>query len=411
MMSNSKIRSAMQAIKINKKMRDLKIKHEIRKKFVFNDSWKRSDVTRFSPQHPDISDFYRQYTFDNQRQFGKDIVQSFLDLNTTHVLAVAPTQSGKTGSMLAIIYEFTHLSNRNINVPVEHIFIFTGHSSREWLLQTRERFPNILENNILHRNNYKQFIKRVKHLSNVLIIFDESHIANKFGQTLYNIYHQTSFFDIKHLYQNNIKIVHFTATPDSLLQHTHIWGNSLKVCNMRVPKQYVSIQTYIDNKQIFQMKPLIDHKHNILELLNFIQADNPFYHIIRTPRGDKHFALIQQFKLNFKQFDFEFISEPTYYHTQRTSIFELFMKKPKKHTFIFIIDKLRCAKTIHIQHVRIIYERFVLKPNYESILQGLAGRTTGFHDNFKQIIILSQVNSLIFTIRKKHTTTNIFNPF
>ena len=53
-----------------------------------------------------------------------------------------PTQSGKTGSMLSII--FNAISHPTHAVPIHNIYIFTPHSSREWLLQTRERFPPLL---------------------------------------------------------------------------------------------------------------------------------------------------------------------------------------------------------------------------------------------------------------------------
>ena len=41
-----------------------------------------------------------------------------------------------------------------------------------------------------------------------------------------------------------------------------------------------------------------------------------------------------------------------YYHIH-------FKDKPTIHTFVFIIDKLRCAKSLHIQHISILYDRFV----------------------------------------------------
>ena len=50
--------------------------------------------------------FYDQFTFQNQHQFANDISNAFLDLHILNVLAIAPTQSGKTGSMLSICYQF-----------------------------------------------------------------------------------------------------------------------------------------------------------------------------------------------------------------------------------------------------------------------------------------------------------------
>ena len=54
-----------------------------------------------------IKDHYEQ-TFENQKSFGKKISNMFEQDNSLYnVLAMAPTQSGKTGSMIAVVYEFS----------------------------------------------------------------------------------------------------------------------------------------------------------------------------------------------------------------------------------------------------------------------------------------------------------------
>ena len=377
------------SLAIDKKKKEVRIKRAISKTFVFNPLWKRAQFPcKTTHTDKDILHFYNTQTFDNQRLFGSQIYKQFSDdLNVTHVLAIAPTQSGKTGSMLAIIKEFndTHASHR---VDIQNVFIFTGHSSKEWTTQTKLRFPSHMANRILHRNQLKLFIQQVQDLDNILIIFDESHIANKFGQTLFSLYNSLGFFNIKRLYTKNIKIVHFTATPHSLLQHTHIWQNSLKVVHMQVPDNYVSFQHYLLNNQILPCKPLHGNYEHIRQLKDVIDIHDPFFHIIRTPRGNAHKELIQDFKLVFKQFNFRFISEP-FDLKQQDSIDTLLQYKPPVHTFIFIIDKLRCAKSISIKHVQICYDRFVSTPNYDSVLQGLLGRCTGYHTHTSQIRIFT----------------------
>ena len=71
-----------------------------------------------------IKDFYEK-TFDNQKSFGKKISKLFEeDTSLFNVLAIAPTQSGKTGSMIAVIYEF--FKSDTMRMPKNNIFIFTG---------------------------------------------------------------------------------------------------------------------------------------------------------------------------------------------------------------------------------------------------------------------------------------------
>ena len=59
--------------------------------------------------------------------------------------------------------------------------------------------------------------------------------------------------------------------------------------------------------------------------------------------------------------------------------------KPSVHTFIFIKETLRCAKTIDKTYVGVLYERASRRVSDSSIIQGLAGRATGYH-NFPLII-------------------------
>ena len=202
--------------KLLKQKKEIRDKRNISKIFVFDDTWQRTSFPCNEAPDTALEQYFQNHTFDNQRQFGAEIYSAFHDLNTTHVIAIAPTQSGKTGSMLAIAREFNRQNAHN-RVDVNNIFIFTGHSSTEWTIQTKKRFPKSMEQRILHRNNAKRFINMAANLDNILIIFDESHIANKYGQTLYSIYKQLGFFNIKRLYSKNIKIVHFTATPDSII--------------------------------------------------------------------------------------------------------------------------------------------------------------------------------------------------
>jgi len=373
--------------KLLKKHKEVRIKRAISKHFVFDDAWIRKSFGVIGRADQHIEQLYQNDTFENQRQFGRNICLAFHDLNVTHVLAVAPTQSGKTGSMLASIREFNK-NDAKYRVDYDNIFIFTGHSSIEWTQQTKQRFPDSMHKRIFHRNQLGLFIKLVKDLDNVLIIFDESHIANKYGQTLYSLYNKLGFFNIKRLYSKNIKIVHFTATPDSLLEKVDIWRNSLKVLHMDVPEKYVSIHTYMLNKQILECKPLIGNHDNISNILTHIDVHNPFYHIIRTPRGQAHHDLIHDFQYVFKSLDFKYISEPSY-RKDSADLCSLLHNKPSTHTFLFIIDKLRCAKSIPIQNIQICYDRFVIKPSYDSIAQGLLGRCTGYHDIHSHIRIFT----------------------
>jgi len=289
--------------------------------------------------------------YENQTDFGKRIVSALETHNT--VLAFAHTQCGKTGSMLAAI----HLSN----IPLERVFLVTGLSSIDWLVQTRKRIPI---KNIFHRNTLDKFFHAVKKVNDPLILIDECHIASKPGQIIHKV---TSTVQAK--------FVLVSATPDWKRFKPLPLGTAIRVMND--PPGYVSVQHFANSQQLFQCKNISDHPdaiENIEEIAVFLKK--PAYHIIRTPRNELHELTIQNFKHVF----------PNYNHLSMPNLTILNIK-PSIHTFIFIKDTLRCAVTIPKNYIGVLYERFTNVPNNASIIQGLLGRATGFKS--EHIVVFS----------------------
>jgi hypothetical protein len=113
---------------------------------------------------------------------------------------------------------------------------------------------------------------------------------------------------------------------------------------------------------------------NIREIQQHIDA--PKYHIIRTSHSFYHTLTVLHFKRVFKNADF--LSD--------VDMDELLAKAPKRHTFLFIKEKLRCAKTLNKDHLGVLYERLTDKPQMDTILQGLVGRLTGYHKNKNSVV-------------------------
>lgn len=301
--------------------------------------------------HPDV--------FENQLAFGDDIALQFKDRSVHTVLAIAPTQSGKTGSMLATIKFF--LQSDSLSLPFSNIFVITGHSSTEWTEQTKERFPPQFRHNIFHRNQLSAFSKLVATKKNVLVFIDESHIAARKHQSVQSCLNHIDF------YNNDVKIVLVTATPELCIKHYDIH----RTVHMSPPSHYRSIQHLLDDGLVLSAKDLslpssIPH---ILEIKNMI-GSVPKYHIIRTPRGDGFQLTIDNFKSVF--------GDGCIYIDDATD-FEFLSVQPSSHSFVFIIDRLRCATTIHKQFLGVLYERCTKIINRDTIIQGLLGRATGFH--------------------------------
>ena len=324
--------------------------------------------------------------FPNQISFAKKIADTFLDIKIRSILAVALTQSGKTGTMLSLIDQ----------VPHQHVFIITGLSSVEWMEQTRKRFPKHLHASIFHRNLLPSFVKKVKGLTNVLILIDENQIAFKEHQTIHNSFVSAGIMDIVDIISKNIRIVHFTATPSNTYDFAH--HDFSKVVRMDQDSHYVSAFDLLDQDRILPYKDLcgllpdkdysevswkdpsswipvnptvFDH---IMEIKPFLLE--PKYHIIRTSHTFHHDVTILNFMRVFP--DAEFMTD--------MDLDTLLAVKPLKHTFLFIKEKLRCAKTLQKDHLGVLYERITRKPVMNTILQGLVGRLTGYHDNTDSVV-------------------------
>jgi hypothetical protein len=336
--------------------------------------------------------------FQNQEEFGKLIAYKFLNLSLLSVLAIAPTQSGKTGTMLSLIKHM--LSIRFLSMPLDHIFIITGHSSLEWLEQTKQRFPLFLHNRIYHRNQLEQFAIDIKDIHSALVIIDENQIAFSEGQSIQKYFAIADIINIQSLYRRDIKVVHFTATPLNIDNFNNDFSDILY---MTPPPEYISIQKLIDEGRVKQYKdlcgklpfvdysdvnwkspktfifPPIDIVHNILQIKHFMTIE-PRYHIIRTPPANLHDVVISNF-IQVLGNSFHYVSD-----MDIDDLDTLLTTRPSFHTFIFIKEKLRCAKTIPKLFLGILYERISAFPLDHVIIQGLAGRLTGYHDNHDSVV-------------------------
>ena len=332
--------------------------------------------------------------YDNQEECSLSIISYLHNKKLINIMVVALTQSGKTGTMIGLIKNY--LNDTTNLIPIENIYIITGLSSREWVEQTKNRMPKSIQERVFHRDNLtNKFVDDIKKKKNVLIIIDEIQIAAKENQTLYKAFSKAGFYNKQNLLKNDIKIIEFTATPDGTIYDLMNWGeNALKI-RMEPGYGYTSCFDLKNNGRIFQYKDLCgydkktgkvnkeDISDNITELRDLINMyEEPLYHIIRTPNGNMADIVINNFE--------EFIGEDIQYRTYDKEsdiedINKILNSKPDKHTYIFIKEKLRCAKTLIKTYLGVLYERYTKSPDDAVVIQGLIGRGTGYDDNGKSI--------------------------
>jgi hypothetical protein len=141
---------------------------------------------------------------------------------------------------------------------------------------------------------------------------------------------------------------------------------------------------YNINKQIFK---------NIQEIKSDVNNYQfPLYHIIRTKPCDKQKLTEDHFKEIFGTDNYKFLKYDG--ESEIKDINEILNIKPKKHTFIFIKEMLRCAKTLKKKYNGIYYERYTTNPIDSTMIQGLGGRDTGY-DNNGISIIYTNIESII----------------
>ena len=398
--------------------------------------------------------------FENQEMIGSQVVTHLNNRKIINIMVVSKTQSGKTGSMCSTIKKY--LEDSSNLIPIENIYIITGLSSCEWKEQTKERMPESIQSRVFHRCQLPStFAKEIKDKHNILIMMDEIQVAAKKGQTIHNSFKNAGLLNKSKLYENDIKIIEYTATPDGTIYDLMKWNDastkiladvgdgyvsSYNLLEMGRVKQFKDICGYngldyllnLDQNKIFYSFEFIndcekiykfiiqkikndimcnnefnkekfiefinEHKlekydeiiniHIIHELYDYIKNifeniqeikndiitfDNPRYHIIRTKNGLEQDLTIKNFKQIFNIDTYNFIKYDI--ESEIKDINNIIIIKPEKHTFIFIKEMLRCAKTLKKEFIGILYDRYSKNPDDTTIIQGLVGRDTGYDNN------------------------------
>lgn len=328
--------------------------------------------------------------FENQEIIAYQVVTAFKNRKIINIMVVSKTQSGKTGSMCATIKQY--LEDTSNLIPIENIYIITGLSSCEWKEQTKERMPESIQSRVFHRCELPNtFVDEIKNKKNVLIIMDEIQVAAKKGQTIYKTFNNAGLLNKSKLYENDIKILEYTATPDGTIYDLMKWNDASTKILADVGDGYISSYNLLQMGRVKQYKELcgydtetgeVDEEvfENIQEIKNDIDNYvNSLYHIIRTKNGREQDVTIKNFKRIFNADNYYFIKYDR--ESEIEDINKTLIIKPERQTFIFIKEMLRCAKTLKKKNIGILYDRYSKNPDDTTINQGLVGRDTGYDNN------------------------------
>jgi hypothetical protein len=338
---------------------------------------------------------------ENQKELAYTIIAKLVDRKKIITMILALTQSGKTGSMYGTIK--CYLEGSDNLIPTDNIYIITGLSDKDWLSQTKQRLPRSLHDRIFHRNQLRdRFVTDVRDKKNVLIIMDEVQIACQRDQTITKAFREAGLLDIQKLYENDVKILEYTATPDGTLYQLQKWGDAGSKIIAKPGDKYVGCLELLSQGRVKQAKDICGKKKkdendfvhfttdssiddNIKEIWkDVLNYKTPRYHIIRTQCAEGQSQTKKNLEKVFKtRENYGFINYDQESDIQ--DINEVLAKEPKKHIFILIKEKLRCAKTLSKQYLGVLYERSTTS-DYSSIIQGLLGRNTGYDVNSDSIV-------------------------
>jgi hypothetical protein len=347
---------------------------------------------------------------DNMTLNANSIVGSFLDKRVLFTLVIAKTQSGKTGTMCVFIKKYLEDTKP---IDIENIYIITGLSSIEWKNQTKNRMPECIGKRVFHRGDLlKNFVDTLRGKKNVIIIMDEIQVAGKVDQTIHRAFEKSGLLNKQVLYENDIKIVEFTATPNGAVKEFEEWGDARRVIIGETGHRYVGANDLLQSGRIKQYRDLFntietdDRCESSEKSLGYMRElkkdidlfERPCYHIIRVVGNvKKNNAFMNGFKyvfpsdlyshVNFNQSttngDVEAIFPEGICRTQTSErdekfkdINDILCQSPTQHTIIFVKEMLRCAKSVVQQYLGVWYERYTSSPDDSVLIQGI--RITGY---------------------------------
>ena len=328
--------------------------------------------------------------YENQEIIASKVLSEFKNRKIINVMVISKTQSGKTGSMCATIKQY--LEDTSNLIPTENIYIITGLSSCEWKEQTKERIPESIQKRVFHRCDLPTtFVDEIKDKKNIILIMDEIQVAAKTEQTIYKAFELAGLLNKSKLYENDIKILEYTATPDGTIYDLMKWEEASSKILADGGEGYVSSYDLLKMGRVKQYKELCGYNKKtgevdkeVFENIQEIKKDidtyiRPLYHIIRTKNGSEQDITINNLK---KIFNIDYYNYIKYdYKNKNGNINDILKKKPEKHTIFLFKEGARCAITLVKTNIGILYDRCSKKPDDATIIQGLIGRDTGYDNN------------------------------
>ena len=331
--------------------------------------------------------------YENQRKCALEVLDG-IRKGFLFQLVLAQTQSGKTGMMVTVAERCK-----------KDVVVMSGLSNIDWKKQTIGRFSEKVP--VYHRND----LKNVKKLENSVVLIDEVQYASGAGMTLDGLLEGCGCKDIEILRRLNVHFVLVSATPNKVYDDIEGLSSEWSRCLVMQPGDgYTGLRELLDTGRLLEAKDLwvagaagedelpgvkrfndkmISRSLEAIEELKDVVLGfkDPKYHIVRT----QYAAAGEEVRSRFRQVFLDSVDFVVCDSSTGVDVMERVKVKPDKHCVLFIKEQLRCAATLHKEHLGVLYDRVSKLDNV--MVQGLAGRSTGY-DVPQCLVVFSDVKSI-----------------
>lgn len=355
---------------------------------------------------------YTDKVYKEQELSGEEIYHNFKSHNI--VLLKAHTQGGKTG---AIAFAMGLIANeyRNRNKKIPNMILATSYHENEWRFQTIDRIPLIDNPNwgdkervvkdekVMKLADLLKFIKNKEEINEETFIFiDESQRAGKYNQTMAKFFNNVLGLNTslhyknpkdfnQQLTDNKLKVCFVSATDfyiDSAINHDS-YSPYIKRVELEVNENYRGFWHYYNEGRIHNFVEFYDKKFDDLNMLvknefeELLNSDDPNRYIIVRKNSKDSMELLR--RVIEDEFDDCFRVWEHHGTSKLNNAADILKNKPDKPTIIIIKEYWRMSKTIPIENIALVFDRYVKNSRSQSIdtiLQGLLGRLTGYKKKY-----------------------------
>lgn len=351
---------------------------------------------------------------DYQLTAGKSVIETYNTEDKPWHMLFAQPQSGKTDTYYFVASEMLRTNK------VEFVVIVCGASDIQLkkqcmrsLCDTKggmdfcEKYDYYLETNLgLNREerfNAKSKMKaQIDYIwgndlsaecyskTNTLFIWDESHYAQTIDMRPFKFFKKLGIScdgEKECLTRNNNFVLSVSATPFTEISHILRQEQPNKgMTFLETDENYHGISNILENDLLIP----IDKKDMLSELVQVMQQTNqtPKYGIIRVFKDDNSNEIIKI----AKQYGWNSLrcnSDPKRRDISNLSVLS---RVPEINTVIIIKGMCRMGEVIAKNHVSFVMETSN-DSNAETVIQGLLGRTLGWHKNEIKVYVSSRIVS------------------